>query len=224
MDRLTVLCFAGTYGLALIGELARFAVRSAARWYLTVGLTALAWIVQTAYLVNLAQTDGEAAGDDAVRVAGRALLDLRGGRALPDGPGAQAGGGRDIRLAAGARPDVDGRKSVNTESRRTGEDFGAERRRSGARCMGSFCLPAAVSTCVAFAAGMMYLVQANRLKHKRALAVRVCASEPGAVGAIEPRGDHAGVPLADVRPIDWHGAQPRAAEVKGCRAGLIPRW
>ena len=54
MDRLTVLCFGGTYGLALVSELARFAVRGAARWYLTVGLTALGWAVQTAYLVNLA--------------------------------------------------------------------------------------------------------------------------------------------------------------------------
>jgi ABC-type uncharacterized transport system permease subunit len=32
---------------------------------------------------------------------------------------------------------------------------------------GVFLLAGAVSTCVAFAAGMMYLVQANRLKHKR---------------------------------------------------------
>ena len=46
MDRLSVLCFAGTYGLALASDLSRFAVRSAARWYLTVGLTALAWVVQ----------------------------------------------------------------------------------------------------------------------------------------------------------------------------------
>ncbi len=40
MLRLEVLCFAGTYGLALLSELARFITRSAARWYLTVGLTA----------------------------------------------------------------------------------------------------------------------------------------------------------------------------------------
>src|SRR4051794_37088550 len=53
MMRLEVLCFAGTYGLALLSELARFVTRSAARWYLTVGLTALGWLVQTAYLVNL---------------------------------------------------------------------------------------------------------------------------------------------------------------------------
>ena len=32
---------------------------------------------------------------------------------------------------------------------------------------GVFLLAGAVSTCVAFAAGLMYLVQSNRLKHKR---------------------------------------------------------
>src|SRR5205807_555434 len=53
MDRLSVLCFAGTYGLALAGDLARFVVRGGARWYLTVGLTALGWAVHTAYLANL---------------------------------------------------------------------------------------------------------------------------------------------------------------------------
>ena len=53
-----MLCFAGTYGLALASELARFVVRGAARWYLTVGLTALGWVVQTAYLANLALATG----------------------------------------------------------------------------------------------------------------------------------------------------------------------
>src|SRR5215469_741090 len=55
MERLTLLCFGGTYALALVSELARFTVRSAWRWYATVGLTALGWIVQTAYLANLAR-------------------------------------------------------------------------------------------------------------------------------------------------------------------------
>ncbi len=54
MDRLKVLCFAGTYGLALLCELARLVVRSPFRWYLTVGLTSLGWLVQTAFLANLA--------------------------------------------------------------------------------------------------------------------------------------------------------------------------
>ncbi|WP_337176062.1 cytochrome c biogenesis protein CcsA [Paludisphaera sp.] len=60
MDRLEILCFAGTYGLALAVELARVAVRNPLRWYAGVGLTALAWLVQTAYLVNRAWTSGTA--------------------------------------------------------------------------------------------------------------------------------------------------------------------
>src|SRR5262245_33491497 len=35
MSRLTVLCFAGTYSLALLCDLARFVVRGPARWYAT---------------------------------------------------------------------------------------------------------------------------------------------------------------------------------------------
>jgi ABC-type uncharacterized transport system permease subunit len=54
IDRLSVLCFAGTYGLALAAELARFVVRSTVRWYVAAGLTALGWLVQTAFLANLA--------------------------------------------------------------------------------------------------------------------------------------------------------------------------
>ena len=55
LDRVSVLCFGGTYGLALICELARFAVRGRVRWYATVALTLLGWLVQTAYLANLAR-------------------------------------------------------------------------------------------------------------------------------------------------------------------------
>jgi ABC-type uncharacterized transport system permease subunit len=54
IDRLSVLCFAGTYGLALLAELARFVVRSSIRWYIAAGLMALGWLVQTAFLANLA--------------------------------------------------------------------------------------------------------------------------------------------------------------------------
>jgi ABC-type uncharacterized transport system permease subunit len=57
IDRLSVLCFAGTYALALLSDLARFVVRTSARWYLTIMLTALGWAVHTAYLANLAWRD-----------------------------------------------------------------------------------------------------------------------------------------------------------------------
>lgn len=53
MDRIQVLCFAGTYGLALAGELARGLIQSPWRWRLTLGLTVLGWLVQTVYLANL---------------------------------------------------------------------------------------------------------------------------------------------------------------------------
>ena len=53
MERLSILCFAGTYGLALAGDLARFVVRGATRWYATVALTALGWAVHTAFLGHL---------------------------------------------------------------------------------------------------------------------------------------------------------------------------
>ena len=54
LDRLSVLCFAGTYGLALLAELARFFIHSSIRWYVAVGLMTLGWLVQTAFLANLA--------------------------------------------------------------------------------------------------------------------------------------------------------------------------
>jgi len=53
MEHIQVLCFAGTYGLALAAELARGAVQSPWRWRLTLALTVLGWCVQTVYLANL---------------------------------------------------------------------------------------------------------------------------------------------------------------------------
>ena len=92
MDRLKVLCFAGTYGLALLCELARFVVRSPVRWYLTVGPDG----------PGLAGADGlpgqpgaqgadDPAGDHGVRVGDGAVVDRRADRPVPDGPLAPAG-------------------------------------------------------------------------------------------------------------------------------------
>lgn len=58
MDRLEILCFAGTYGLAFAVELSRVVLRGSLRWYVGVGLMLLGWLVQTAYLGNLAYTTG----------------------------------------------------------------------------------------------------------------------------------------------------------------------
>ena len=165
MDRLGVLCFAGTYGLALACELARFAVRGPARWYLTVGLTALGWVVQTAYLVNLARR----ARRLPVTTVFESLLVLSwifaaiGLYLMVRAP-------RPVAVGAFVLPVVvalttwPGRRSRATAGR-LGRAAG--RRPSGASVHGVFLLAGAVSTCVAFAAGLMYLVQADRLKHKR---------------------------------------------------------
>lgn len=50
MERLQVLCFAGTYALALVCDLARMVYRGPARWWAFVGLSALGLTVHTIYL------------------------------------------------------------------------------------------------------------------------------------------------------------------------------
>jgi ABC-type transport system involved in cytochrome c biogenesis permease subunit len=166
MDRLTVLCFAGTYGLALICELARFVVRSAARWYLTVGLTALAWLVQTAYLVNLARTSGSipiSTPFESVLVLSWIFAAV-GLYLMVRAPKPVAVGTFVLPLVL-ALTSMAGTSSLPRHA-----DWGIFQ--GGATAFwgsvhGVFLLAGAVSTCVAFAAGMMYLAQANRLKHKR---------------------------------------------------------
>lgn len=165
MERLTVLCFAGTYGLALLGELARFFVRSAARWYLTVGLTALAWVVQTAYLANLASVDRAVP----VTTLFESLLVLSwifaaiGLYLMIRAP-------KPVAVGTFVLPLVVGLTTVAGTSVPRQSDWGSFW--GGATTFwgsvhGVFLLAGAVSTCVAFAAGLMYLAQANRLKHKR---------------------------------------------------------
>lgn len=52
MERLSVVCFAGTYALALGSELARFWLHAKGRWIWTVGLIALGLVVHSLYLAN----------------------------------------------------------------------------------------------------------------------------------------------------------------------------
>lgn len=164
LGRLTVLCFAGTYGLALLGELARFAVRSAARWYATVGLTALAWVVQTAYLVNLAATSGRVP----MSTVFESLMVLSwifaaiGLYLMVQSP----------KLAVGpfVLPIVLALTSVAGLAAPRRSDWGdawAGATSFWGSVHGLFLLAGAVCTCVAFAAGLMYLAQARRLKTKR---------------------------------------------------------
>ena len=164
MQRLEVLCFAGTYGLALLSELARFVTRNAARWYLTVGLTALGWLVQTAYLANLGWSQGKVP----VTTAFESLLVLSWIFALI-GLYLMVHSPRPVAVGLFVLPMV---LALVVVAGRFSSRTAALDRWGGASAFwgathGIFLLAGAVSTCVAFAAGLMYLAQANRLKHKR---------------------------------------------------------
>jgi ABC-type transport system involved in cytochrome c biogenesis permease subunit len=164
MLRIEILCFAGTYGLALLCELARFAVRGAVRWYLTVGLTALGWLVQTAYLANLGWSQGKVPVTTAFEslLVLSWILALIGLYLMIRSPRPVAVGVFVLPLVL-ALVIVAGRFAPRTEH--------WDQWRGATRFWGSvhgvFLLAGAVSTCVAFAAGLMYLVQSDRLKHKR---------------------------------------------------------
>lgn len=162
VDRLSVLCFAGTYALALVSELSRFLVRVPLRWHLTLGLTLLGWLVQTVYLGNWAWRSGEL---PTVTVFGSLLvlawvltaidlyLTLRAPRGVAVGvfhlPVILA-----LLAVAGLLP-----RAEWTTPRGWVALWGAVH--------GVLLLGGAVATCVAFATGLMYLAQARRLKRKR---------------------------------------------------------
>jgi ABC-type uncharacterized transport system permease subunit len=164
IDRLSVLCFAGTYALALGAELARFVVRAPVRWYLATGLTALACLVQTAYLANLAHKDPMAP----VATAFGSLMLLSWIVALI-GLYLMLHSPRPVAVGMFVLPLVLGlvvgagwfapRQSDWLEWGGTVAFWGAVH--------GIFLLGGAVFTCVAFFAGLMYLAQMRRLKAKR---------------------------------------------------------
>jgi ABC-type uncharacterized transport system permease subunit len=163
MDRLTVLCFGGTYALALASELARFVVRSAARWYLTVALTALGWLVQTAYLANLALVQHKVPVTSPFEslIVLSWIFALVGLYLMVRSPKPMAVGVFVLPMALGLVV------AGSLAPRREGwAEWGSVARFWGT-VHGLFLLAGAVATCVAFAAGLMYLVQSNRLKHKR---------------------------------------------------------
>lgn len=165
MERLTVLCFAGTYGLALLSELARFVVRSAARWYLTLGLTALGWVVQTVYLVNLAVA-GRRVPMATVFESLLVLSWIFAAIALY----LMTRAPKPVAVGAFLLPVIVGLTVAAGTSASRSDDW--VKAWGGATAFwgsvhGIFLLAGAASTCVAFAAGLMYLTQAKRLKHKR---------------------------------------------------------
>jgi ABC-type transport system involved in cytochrome c biogenesis permease subunit len=164
IDRLSVLCFAGTYGLALAAELARFVVRSAVRWYVAAGLMALGWLVQTAYLANLALKSpmapvGTAFGSLMLLSWIVALIGLY---LMVRSPKPVAAGMFVLPLVLGLV--VVAGWSAPRES--DWLDWGGTVAFWGT-VHGIFLLGGAVFTCVAFFAGLMYLAQMRRLKAKR---------------------------------------------------------
>lgn len=163
MARLTILCFAGTYGLALLCELARFAVRNASRWNLAIGLTVLGLVVHTAYLANLVWRNGE----PPVTSLRESLLMLAWILVVVDlylivrSP-------KSIAVGLFLLPVVIGLSVFGELASPAGNSdhwngwvvfWGSVH--------GLFLMAGAAATSVAFVAGLMYLSQANRLKHKR---------------------------------------------------------
>jgi ABC-type transport system involved in cytochrome c biogenesis permease subunit len=164
-DRLSVLCFAGTYGLALLAEMARFVVRSSVRWYLAAGLMALGWLVQTAFLANLAFKNPlvppVATAFESVMVLSW-IVALIGLYLMVRSPKPVAVGMFVLPLVIGlviVAGWFSPRESAWTDWGGTVAFWGAVH--------GIFLLGGAVFTCVAFCAGLMYLVQMRRLKAKR---------------------------------------------------------
>jgi ABC-type uncharacterized transport system permease subunit len=166
LDQLSVVCFASTYGLALLAELARFVVRSAARWYITTGLMALGWLLQTAYLANLAlknptmliMTEFESVMLLSWMVA------LIGLYLMLRSPKPMAVGIFVLPVVLGLVI-IAGWLAPRTSA---WPDWGATILFWGT-VHGAFLLGGAVFTCVAFFFGLMYLVQMRRLKSKRPL-------------------------------------------------------
>jgi ABC-type uncharacterized transport system permease subunit len=165
MDRLKVLCFAGTYGLALLAELSRLVVRSPLRWYLTVALTAVGWLVQTVFLANLALKEPMilpvTTAFDSMMVLSW-ILALIGLYLMVHWPRQVAVGLFVLPLVLGlvvAAGWFAPRESDWIEWGGTTVFWGSVH--------GIFLLGGAVFTCLAFAAGLMYLAQMRRLKSKR---------------------------------------------------------
>ena len=169
LERLTVLCFAGTYGLALASDLARFVVRWPSRWYLTVGLTTLGWLVQAAYLANLWAGGGTPPiaspfGSLLVLSWLLAAIDIY---LLVRSPKAGAAGLFVLPVVLGLLGAALG-ASRHDWVGGIGAGSGSPAIRFWGTAHGILLLAGAVFSAVAFAAGLMYLAQADRLKHKRA--------------------------------------------------------
>jgi ABC-type transport system involved in cytochrome c biogenesis permease subunit len=167
MTRLTVLCFAGTYGLALASELLRLRGRADVWSRLLPGfLIALGWLVQSAYLANLAiqkQVVPLTSIFESMLVLGWVLAAIalflefyrQSKRPTLAGP--------VVLALALVVLTVAGLWAPRSMARR--DDPGALA--LGGMIHGLFQTLGAVGTCLAFAFGLMYLIQARRLKRKQ---------------------------------------------------------
>jgi ABC-type transport system involved in cytochrome c biogenesis permease subunit len=164
IDRLSILCFAGTYGLALVAELARFVVRSTVRWYVAAGLMALAWLVQTVFLANLALKNPLVLVTTAFEsvIVLSWVVALIGLYLMVRSPKPVAVGIFVLPLVLGLVIIAGWFAPRNSDWL----DWGGTITVWGT-VHGIFLLGGAVFTCVAFFAGLMYLVQMRRLKAKR---------------------------------------------------------
>jgi ABC-type transport system involved in cytochrome c biogenesis permease subunit len=163
LDRLSVLCFAGTYGLALLAELARFFIHSSIRWYVAAGLMGLGWLVQTAFLANLAFKNPlvlVTTPFESVMVLSW-IVALIGLYLMVRSP-------KPVAVGVFVLPLVLGLVIAGWFAPRRSDwlEWGGMIAFWGT-VHGIFLLGGAVFTCVAFFAGLMYLVQMQRLKAKR---------------------------------------------------------
>jgi ABC-type transport system involved in cytochrome c biogenesis permease subunit len=169
IDRLSVLCFAGTYGLALLAELARFVVRSSVRWYLAASLMALGWLVQTAFLANLALKNPlmppVTSAFESVMVLSW-IVALIGLYLMVRSPKPVAVGIFVLPLVIGLVIVAGWFAPRQSDWLQWGGTFAF-----WGTVHGIFLLAGAVFSCVAFFAGLMYLAQMRRLKAKRPVRV-----------------------------------------------------
>jgi ABC-type uncharacterized transport system permease subunit len=151
--------------LALLAELSRLVVRGPFRWYLTVALTALGWLVQTAYLANQALKDPMLLP---VTTAFESLMFLSWIVALI-GLYFMIHWPRQVAVGLFVLPLVLGLVlAAGWFAPRESDwlEWGGRTAFWGT-IHGIFLLAGAVFTCIAFASGLMYLVQMRRLKSKR---------------------------------------------------------
>jgi ABC-type transport system involved in cytochrome c biogenesis permease subunit len=164
VGRLTVLCFAGTYALALASDLARGVIKPGIRWTATVALTSVGWVVHTAYLARLGYVEGELP----VTTVFESLLVLAWTLTAVD-LYLVARSPRSMAVGVFLLPVVLALVTVAglwaSRERWTGLAAGAAS--FWGLVHGVFLMLGAVATFVAFASGLMYLVQARRLKSKR---------------------------------------------------------